>query len=132
MSVLVIAEHDGKALKAVTLHAVSAAQALGKDVALLIAGQDCGAVAEAAARYLGLQKVLVCDAPQYREQLPEALAPWIASLAKHHSHVLLPASSFGKNLAPRIAALLDVAQISDVIAIESADTFKRPIYAGNA
>ena len=132
MSVLVVAEHDNQALKAVTLHTLSAAQAFGDEVVLLVAGDGCRAVAEAAATYQGIAKLLLCEAPQYKDQLPEALAPWIAGLARNHSHVLLPASSFGKNLAPRIAALLDVAQISDVIAVESADTFKRPIYAGNA
>ena len=129
MSTLVIAEHDGKALKAVTLHTLSAAQALKQDMTILVAGDSCRAVAESAARF---GKVLLCESPQYKDQSPESLAPWIAALAKQYSHVLLPASSFGKNLAPRIAALLDVAQISDVIRIESADTFKRPIYAGNA
>ncbi|HKY03216.1 MAG TPA: electron transfer flavoprotein subunit alpha/FixB family protein, partial [Burkholderiales bacterium] len=113
-------------------HVLGAAQKLGSDTTMLVIGDACRAVAEAAAGYEGLAKVLLCESPDYKDQSPEALAPFIAGIANAHSHVLLPAGSFGKNLAPRIAALLDVAQISDVIAIESADTFKRPIYAGNA
>ncbi|MFO1152613.1 MAG: FAD-binding protein [Rhodospirillales bacterium] len=131
MSVLVVADHDNAVLKAATLNAVTAAGKLG-DVHVLVAGSDCGAVAEAAAKVAGVVKVLHADAPGYGHPLAEALAPLVAGLAKGYSHVLSAATTTGKNLLPRVAALLDVAQVSDVTAIESADTFVRPIYAGNA
>ena len=131
MSVLVVAEHDNAALKAATLNAVTAATQLG-DVHVLVAGSGAGGAAEAAARVAGVAKVLLADAPAYAHPLAEASAPLIARLAKDYSHVLAAATTTGKNLLPRVAALLDVAQISDITAIESADTFVRPIYAGNA
>ncbi len=131
MSVLVVADHDNAALKAATLNAVTAAKKLG-DVHVLVAGSGSSAVAEAAAKVEGVTKVLHADAPAYAHPLAEALAPLVAGLAKDYSHVLAAATTSGKNLLPRVAALLDVAQISDVSAIESADTFVRPIYAGNA
>ncbi len=131
MSVLVIADHDNAALKPATLNAVTAAAKLG-DVHVLVAGSEAAAVAEAAARVAGVTKVLHADAPAYAHPLAEALAPLIARLAAGYSHVLAAATTTGKNLLPRVAALLDVAQISDITAIESADTFIRPIYAGNA
>jgi electron transfer flavoprotein alpha subunit len=132
MAALVIAEHDAAGLKPATLNAVSAAAKLGGDVALLVAGQNCRAAAEAAANVTGVAKVLLADAAQYAHPLAENLAPLIVTLAAGYSHVLAPATTFGKNLMPRVAALLDVAQISDIVAVESADTFVRPIYAGNA
>ncbi|QID17369.1 electron transfer flavoprotein subunit alpha/FixB family protein [Nitrogeniibacter mangrovi] len=132
MSILVIAEHDNAVLKAATLNTVAAAQAIGGDIDLLVAGSGCGAVAEAGARLAGVGRVLVADAGHYAEHGAENLAALVVARAGGYSHILAPASTFGKNLLPRVAATLDVAQISDIIAVESADTFKRPIYAGNA
>jgi electron transfer flavoprotein alpha subunit len=132
MSILVIAEHDNEALKSATLHTVTAAGRLGDDIQLLVAGANCGAVAEAAARLQGVSKVLVADAAVYAHPLAEGLALLVVGLAEGYSHVLAPATTFGKNFLPRVAALLDVAMLSDITAIESADTFVRPIYAGNA
>jgi electron transfer flavoprotein alpha subunit len=131
MSVLVVADHDNATLKAATFNAVTAATKLG-DVHVLVAGSGSAAAAEAAAKVAGVTKVLHADAPAYAHPLAETLAPLIARLAKDYSHVLAAATTTGKNLLPRVAALLDVAQISDITAIESADTFIRPIYAGNA
>lgn len=132
MSVLVIAEHDNVSLKPATLSAVTAAQAIGGDVAILLAGAACSAAASAAAAVPGVSKVLVADDAAYAHQLPEAVAALILDIAKDYSHLLAAATTTGKNLMPRVAALLDVAQISDIIAVKSADTFVRPIYAGNA
>ena len=131
MSILVIAEHDNATLKAATLNTVTAAAQLGDDIHILVAGHDCGAVAEAAAQVAGVKKVLVADAPYYAHQLAENVAALVVGLAGGYTHILAPATAAGKNTLPRVAALLDVAQISDVIKIESADTFVRPIYAGN-
>lgn len=132
MSILVVGEHDNSLVKPATLNCVSAAKKLGSEVALLVAGYRCQAAAEAAAKVAGVATVLLADAPHYEHALAEELAPLIAPLAKDFTHVFAPATTFGKNLLPRIAALLDVAQISDVVEIQSADTFVRPIYAGNA
>src|SRR5579864_3689902 len=136
MAVLVIAEHDNRALKPATLHAMTAAReiaaAAGGDVHILVAGHDCRAVAEAAARIQGAAKVLVADDAAYDHGLAENLAPLIVKLAAGYSHLLAPATTAGKNLMPRVAALLDVMQISDISAVVSPDTFVRPIYAGNA
>jgi electron transfer flavoprotein alpha subunit len=136
MSVLVVAEHDNRTLKPATLHAVTAAseiaKAAGSDVHILVAGKDCRAVAEAAAQIAGTAKVLLADDDAYDHGIAENLAPLIVKLAPGYSHVLAPATTSGKNLMPRVAALLDVMQISDISAVESADTFVRPIYAGNA
>ena len=133
MAILVIAEHDNAALKSATLTTLGAAAKLGGEVHLLVAGSGCAAVAEAAAKVAGVAKVLLADAPEYGHGLAENLAPLVVGLAKGgYGHVLAPATSAGKTLAPRVAALLDVAQISEVIAIDGADTFQRPIYAGNA
>ncbi len=132
MAVLVIAEHDGATLKPATLNAITAATKIGGDVAVLVAGQNCKPAADAAAKVAGVAKALLADSPVQAHALPENLAPFIAKLAANYSHVLAPATTFGKNLMPRVAALLDVAQISDIIAVESPDTFVRPIYAGNA
>ncbi|SDS61530.1 electron transfer flavoprotein subunit alpha/FixB family protein [Pseudomonas oryzae] len=132
MAVLVIAEHTNAALAAATLNTVTAAQKIGGDIHVLVAGQGVGTAAEAAAKIAGVSKVLVADNAAYAHQLPENVAPLIAELGKGYSHVLAPATTNGKNYLPRVAALLDVDQISEIIAVESADTFKRPIYAGNA
>ncbi|QEY63950.1 electron transfer flavoprotein subunit alpha/FixB family protein [Metapseudomonas lalkuanensis] len=132
MAVLVIAEHSNAALAAATLNTVTAAQKIGGDIHVLVAGQGAGAAAEAAAKIAGVSKVLLADNAAYAHQLPENVAPLIAELGKGYSHVLAPATTNGKNFLPRVAALLDVDQISEIIAVESADTFKRPIYAGNA
>jgi electron transfer flavoprotein alpha subunit len=132
MSILVVAEHDNKELKSATLHAVAAAEKLGGDVEVLVAGKDCRAAAEAAARLPGVKKVLLADAAEYEHDLAENLAPLLAELGKGYSHVLAGATTYGKNVLPRAAALMDVQQISDIVAIEGPDTFVRPIYAGNA
>ncbi|OHX17211.1 electron transfer flavoprotein subunit beta [Chromobacterium amazonense] len=130
MAILVIAEHDNQSLKAGTLNTVTAAAKLG-EVHVLVAGHNAAAAADAAKNLAGVSKVLLADAAQYAHGLAENLSSLVVGLAKAYSHVLAPASSFGKNLLPRVAALLDVAQISEITAIESADTFVRPIYAGN-
>jgi len=132
MSVLVIAEHDNAALKAATLNTIAAAAKIGGEVDVLVAGHDASGAARAAAQVAGVAKVLHADAPHLSAPTAEAIAALAVGLAAPYSHVLLPATGFGKNAAPRIAALLDVAQISDIIAVESPDTFVRPIYAGNA
>jgi len=132
MTTLVIAEHDNKALRGSTLNTISAAQKIGGDVHVLVAGQGAAAVAAAAAKVAGVAKVLHADAAQLATQTAENVAALAVGLASSYSHILLPATGFGKNIAPRIAALLDVAQVSDIIAVESPDTFVRPIYAGNA
>ena len=132
MAILVIAEHNNAALAAVTLNTVAAAAKIGGDIHVLVAGQNVAGVAEAAAQIAGVSKVLVADNAAYANLLPENVAPLIAELGKGYSHVLAPATTNGKNYLPRVAALLDVDQISEIIAVESADTFKRPIYAGNA
>ena len=132
MSILVIADHDNQSIKGGTLNTVAAAAAIGGDIAVLVAGGGCAAVAEAAAKIAGVKKVLLADAPQYKDELAENLAALVVSIASGYSHIVIPATSFGKNVAPRIAALLDVAQISEIIAVKSPDTFVRPIYAGTA
>ena len=131
MSVLVIAEHDNAELKPATLNTVTAAKALG-DVTILVAGLNCAAVGEAAAKVAGVERVLIADSELYADSLAENLASLIVNLAADYGHILAPATTSGKNVMPRVAALLDVAQISDITAVESADTFVRPIYAGNA
>jgi electron transfer flavoprotein alpha subunit len=131
MAVLVIAEHDNQALKGATLNTVTAAAALGS-VEVAVIGADCRAVAEAAAGIAGVDKVLLADDARYENPLAETFAPVIVGIAEGYSHLLAPATTFGKNLMPRIAALLDLAQISDISAVIDADTFERPIYAGNA
>ncbi len=130
MSILVIAEHDNATLKAATLNTVTAASQIGGAITVLVAGHGCGAVAESAAQIAGVTKVLLADAPQYAHQLAENVAALVVGLAGGYSHILAPATATGKNTLPRVAALLDVAQLSDVIKVESADTFVRPIYAG--
>ncbi|MBP2292586.1 electron transfer flavoprotein subunit alpha/FixB family protein [Azospirillum rugosum] len=132
MAILVIAEHDNAALKPATLNAVTAAAKIGGDIHLLVAGQGAQAVADAASKVAGVSKVLLADDAAYAHALPENLAPLVVGLAKSYGHVLAAATSEGKNLLPRVAALLDVAAISDITGVVSADTFERPIYAGNA
>jgi len=132
MTILVIAEHDNAALKPATLNTLGAAKQIGGDVHVLVAGRGCQAVAQAAAAVPGVGKVLLADAAQYKDQLAENLAALVAGLARDYGHVLAPATTFGKNFMPRVAAVLDVAQVSDISAVKSPDTFVRPIYAGNA
>ena len=132
MAILIIAEHDNAAIKPALLNTVAAAQRIGGDIHILVAGHECTGAAQAAAAIPGVKKVLVTDAPHYAHALAESLSTLIVSIARNYSHVLAPSTSAGKNVLPRVAALLDVAQISDIIKVESADTFVRPIYAGNA
>ncbi|NQY65113.1 MAG: electron transfer flavoprotein subunit alpha/FixB family protein [Alteromonadaceae bacterium] len=132
MSILVFAEHDNKSLKADTLKTVAAAQAIGGDIHILVTGSDCQTVAEEASKVNGVSKVIVADNAAYEYQLAENISLLVTELAADYSHVLATALTTGKNFMPRVAALLDVAQISDIIAVESSDTFVRPIYAGNA
>ena len=134
MSVLVLAEHDHQALKTSTLHALSAAAKLGGDVHVLVAGTNARAAAQAAAQAAGVTKVLLAEAPQFERPTAEAIAAVMLQLAAGgtYTHLVAPATGFGKNVMPRVAAKLDVAQVSDVIGVESPDTFVRPIYAGNA
>lgn len=132
MKILVVAEHDNVTLKHATLHVVAAARAIGEDVHILVAGYRAQGVATAAAGIAGVTKVLLADAPQLEHGLAENVEATVLALAEGYSHIMLPATASGKNVAPRIAAKLDVAQVSDIIAVESPDTFRRPIYAGNA
>ena len=132
MAVLVVAEHDNKSIRKSTLNAIAAAKKLGSDLHVLVAGHQAGDAAKAAAQVGGVAKVLHADAAHLADFLAENVAALVVSLAKGYSHILAPATSNGKNVMPRVAALLDVQQISDIIAVESADTFVRPIYAGNA
>lgn len=132
MTILVIAEHDNHTLKPSTLSVVSAAGKLGGEIHILVAGGNCAAVAGSAKTIEGVTKILLADDAAYAEFLAENLTPLIVEIAKGYSHILAPATTFGKDFMPRVAALLDVAQISDVIEIINSDTFKRPIYAGNA
>jgi electron transfer flavoprotein alpha subunit len=136
MTILIVAEHTNAALAPATLNTVAAAAKIGGDIHVLVAGSGCGAVAEAAGKIAGVAKVLVADNAAFAHQLPENVAPLVTSLVIEqrtiYSHVLATATSNGKNILPRVAAQLDVDQISEIIAVESADTFKRPIYAGNA
>jgi electron transfer flavoprotein alpha subunit len=132
MSVLVVAEHDNESLAAATLNTITAAGQLSDDVHVLVAGENCTAAAERAAKVAGVTKVRCADDPRYAHGMAEALAALVVSLAGDYSHVLTPADKFGKNFLPRAAALLDVSSISDITEIRDADTFVRPIYAGNA
>jgi len=131
MSILVVAEHDNTALKPVTLNVIAAAKKLGGDLDVLVAGTGCKSVAEQAAAIGGVKKVLLADNPAYGHQLAENVALLVVEIGKNYSHVLTGHTTAGKNFLPRVAALLNVAQISDIIAVEGQDTFKRPIYAGN-
>ncbi|MEZ5727550.1 MAG: FAD-binding protein [Burkholderiaceae bacterium] len=132
MTALVIAEHDNTTLKPATLNTVAAAASTGGDVHVLVCGAGCEAAAQAAAKVAGVAKVLLADAPHLADGLAENVADQVLALASDYTHVLAPATAFGKNVLPRVAARLDVAQISDIIAVDGPDTFQRPIYAGNA
>ena len=132
MAALVIAEHDNASLKGSTLNTVTAAAQCGGDVHVLIAGHNCGGAAEAAAQIAGVAKVLVADAAQFADGLAENVAAQVLALASNYSHILAPATAYGKNIAPRVAAQLDVGQVSEITKVDSPDTFERPIYAGNA
>ena len=132
MSILVIAEHDNQTIKSATLNTVTAALQCGDDVHVLVAGSNAKAAADAAAQIAGVKKVLLADAPYFGDGLAENIADEVVSIAGNYSHILATATAYGKNIAPRVAALLDVAQISDITKVDSADTFERPIYAGNA
>lgn len=132
MAILVYAEHDNSVLKAESFKLVTAAQKIAADIHVLVAGADCAAVAEQAAGIAGVTKVLVADNAAYSNQLAENIADLVLDIASGYEHILAAATTTGKNFMPRVAALLDVAQISDIISVESADTFQRPIYAGNA
>ncbi len=131
MSVLVVAEHDNRELKPVTFNVLAAAQAIGGEIDLLVAGANCVAVAEQAAAASGVAKVLCADAPAYEHQLAENMAPLVVELGAAYEHILAAHSTTGKNFLPRVAALLDVAMVSDIIGVDAPDTFRRPIYAGN-
>jgi electron transfer flavoprotein alpha subunit len=132
MTTLVIAEHDNASIKTATLNTVAAAAKIDGDVHVLIAGSNAQGAADAAAKIAGVSKVLLADAPQLAEGLAENVEATVLNIAKDYSHIFAPATAYGKNIAPRIAAHLDVAQISDITAVDSVDTFERPIYAGNA
>ncbi len=132
MTALVIAEHDNASLKGSTLNTITAAVQAGGDVHVLVAGANAKAAADAAAQVAGVAKVLLADAPQFADGLAENVAEQVLAIAKDYSHILAPATAYGKNILPRVAAKLDVGQISDITKVESADTFERPIYAGNA
>jgi electron transfer flavoprotein alpha subunit len=132
MSILVVAEHEHGTLKGATLNTVTAASQCGGDVHVLIAGHEATGAAQGAAKIQGVAKVLLADAPQLAEQLAENVAAQVLAVAGNYTHILFPATAHGKNVAPRVAAKLDVAQVSDITKVVSADTFERPIYAGNA
>ena len=131
MAILVIAEHDNKQLKTGVANTIAAAAKIGADISVLVAGGGCAEAAVAAAKIAGVTKVLVADAPQYADPLAENVAALVLSIAKNYTHILAPATGFGKNFMPRVAALLDVAQVSDISSVVSPDTFVRPTYAGN-
>ena len=132
MSVLVIAEHDNSNLKVFTLNTISAASKIDADIHVLVAGNKCESVAKEVAAVPDVKKVLQSDSPNYENYLAENLTPLIVKLAENYTHIISSANTFGKNFMPRVAALLDISQISDIIKINSSDTFIRPIYAGNA
>ncbi len=132
MATLIIAEHDNGSLKKATLNTVSAAVAIGADIDILVAGSGCQAVADEAAQIAGVNAVKLADNPCYEYQLPESVAPLVAEQGGSYTHILAAATTTGKNLMPRVAALLDVGQISDITEVQSEDTFVRPVYAGNA
>ena len=132
MTILVIAEHDNASIKGATLNTVAAAAKIGGDIHVLVAGHNAQGAAEAAAKIAGVSKVLLADAPQLAEGLAENVEATVLNIAKDYSHIVAPATAYGKNVTPRVAAKLDVAQVSEITAVVSADTFERPIYAGNA
>ncbi|MFZ5521494.1 MAG: electron transfer flavoprotein subunit alpha/FixB family protein [Pseudomonadota bacterium] len=132
MTALVIAEHDNASLKGATLNTITAAQQAGGDVHVLVAGSGAQAAAQAAAQVAGVTKVLLADGPAFADGLAENVAAQVLAVASGYSHIVFPATAYGKNIAPRVAAKLDVAQVSEITKVVSADTFERPIYAGNA
>lgn len=132
MAVLVIAEHDNASLKGSTLHTVTAAAACGSEIHILVAGHNCGAAVQAVAQITGVAKVLVADADAFADGLAENIAEQVLAIASNYSHILAPATAYGKNILPRVAARLNVAQISEITRVDAPDTFERPIYAGNA
>ena len=132
MGILVIAEHDNQTLKPATRNAVTAATKLGSDITVLVAGEGAQAVADAAAKIAGVTKVLLAEAPELAHGLPENLAPLVAEMGGSHEYLMATATSMGKSVMPRVAALLDVQQVSEIMSVEGPDTFTRPIYAGNA
>ncbi|MCI0151422.1 FAD-binding protein [Paraburkholderia sediminicola] len=132
MTILAIAEHDNASIKTATLNTIAAAQKIGGDIHVLVAGHNAQAAAGAAAKIAGVSKVLLADAPQLEAGLAENVEAAVVNIAKDYTHILAPATAYGKNITPRIAAKLDVAQISDITAVDSPDTFERPVYAGNA
>ncbi|CAB3781439.1 electron transfer flavoprotein subunit alpha/FixB family protein [Pararobbsia alpina] len=132
MTILILAEHDNQSLKGATFNTIAAGQKIGGDIHLLVAGHNAQGAADAAAKIPGVAKVLLADAPQLADGLAENVEATVLAIAGNYSHILAPATAFGKNVAPRIAAKLDVAQFSDITGVVSADTFERPIYAGNA
>ena len=132
MSVLLVAEHDNKNLKPFTLNAITAASKINGDVHVLIAGSGCDSVSKEVASVPLVKKILVCDTPDYQNYLPENLAPLVTKVSENYEHIVASANTFGKNFMPRVAASLDVSQVSDIIKVNSPDTFIRPIYAGNA
>lgn len=132
MSILVIAEHTNSTLRSSTLNAIAAGQKCGSDISVLVAGKNISLVTDAVSKCAGVTKVLAADTASFEHHLPENMASFISGFAKNYSHILVPATAFGKNLLPRLAALLDTQMVSDVIEILSPDTFKRPVYAGNA
>ncbi|PCK00259.1 MAG: electron transfer flavoprotein subunit alpha [Zetaproteobacteria bacterium] len=132
MSILILAEHDNTNIKSATLNTIGAASKIGGDIHILVAGSNCDAVAQEAAQISGVTKVIKADSASLEHPIAENIAPILVDLASNYSHILAPATTFGKNILPRAAALLDTQQISDIISVESADTFKRPVYAGNA
>lgn len=132
MSILVVAEHDNETIKAPTLVAIAAAEKIGGDIEVLVAGSNCAAAGDAASKIAGVSKVRVADNDVYGHQLAENIAALVVEIGKDYSHILTPTTTSGKNFMPRVAALLDVAQISDISGVVSEDTFERPIYAGNA
>jgi electron transfer flavoprotein alpha subunit len=132
MSILVVAEHENSKIKAATLNTIAAGVAIGGEIHILVAGQNCAAAGEAASKIVGVAKVLVADSAEYANGIAENLTPLVLSLADDYEHMLANSTSFGKNLMPRVAAMLDVQQISEISGVTSADTFDRPTYAGNA
>ncbi|PPR63950.1 MAG: Electron transfer flavoprotein subunit alpha [Alphaproteobacteria bacterium MarineAlpha4_Bin2] len=132
MGILVVAEHDNSEIKAATLNTIAAAAAIGGEIHVLVAGENCGAAGENAAKIIGVAKVLLADSEEYAYGIAENLTPLVLSLAEGYEHLIANSTSFGKNLMPRVAAMLDVQQISDISGVTSADTFERPTYAGNA
>ena len=132
MSILVLAEHDNNSIKSATLNTIGAAAKIGGDIDVLVAGSSCDGAANAAAQIAGVNKVIKADHEILSHPIAEEITPILVALAGGYTHILAPATTFGKNILPRAAALLDTQQISDIIAVESADTFKRPVYAGNA